>query len=178
MQNLLKIAVLSLAALLLAACATTPESEITTPSEGDSDSGWAETTGVDTDAGLSPEELAAQAMQQAQQELESLSIYFAFDSSVVASEYMQAIDAHADYLLTHDGVTVTLEGHTDERGSREYNVGLGNRRADAVKRLLIARGVAESQVTTVSFGEEKPADWGTGEVAWAKNRRVDFLYSR
>jgi peptidoglycan-associated lipoprotein len=83
---------------------------------------------------------------------------------------------HANYLLDHPEASVTLSGHTDERGSREYNIALGERRAESVKRLLLARGVSAQQVNVVSYGEEKPAVAGHGEEAWSKNRRVAFNY--
>jgi len=103
-------------------------------------------------------------------------IYFDFDSSDIKPEFTDAVAAHARYLARNASIHVRLEGNTDERGSREYNVGLGERRAQSVRRALLLQGVAESQVTTVSYGEEKPAVSGTGEEAWAKNRRVEFAY--
>lgn len=104
-------------------------------------------------------------------------IYFDFDRYEVKPEFMAVVQAHAQYLAQNPNVRVTLEGHTDERGSREYNIGLGNRRAQAVRRLLMFHGVAESQISTVSYGEEQPAAMGQNEQAWMRNRRVEIDYS-
>ena len=103
-------------------------------------------------------------------------IYFGFDSSEVEAKYHDLVAAHAEYLASSPSKTVRLEGHTDERGSREYNIGLGERRADAVRRLLEAGGVAQSQLSTVSYGEERPGSTGQNEEAWALNRRVEIVY--
>jgi peptidoglycan-associated lipoprotein len=103
-------------------------------------------------------------------------IYFDFDSSEIRPENVGVIAAHAKVLARNASVRVRLEGHTDERGSPEYNIGLGERRAQAVKRALLLQGVADSQVATVSYGEERPAVTGPTEAAWAKNRRVEFVY--
>jgi peptidoglycan-associated lipoprotein len=86
------------------------------------------------------------------------------------------VAAHAKYLAKMGGMKVRLEGHTDERGSREYNIGLGERRAQAVRRALLLQGAAEGQISTVSYGEERPAAAGSDEGAWAKNRRVEIVY--
>ena len=103
-------------------------------------------------------------------------IYFDFDSSEIKPEYVNVIAAHAKQLARNASVRIRLEGHTDERGSPEYNIGLGERRAQAVKRALLLQGVADSQVATVSYGEERPAVTGATETSWAKNRRVEFIY--
>lgn len=105
-------------------------------------------------------------------------IYFDFDSSSIRSEYAQSLAAHARNLTDNSRVVVRLEGHTDERGSREYNIGLGERRAQAVRRALMLQGVRGDQITTVSFGEERPAVSGSDEEAWAMNRRVEIVYPR
>jgi peptidoglycan-associated lipoprotein len=103
-------------------------------------------------------------------------IYFDFDSSDIRNEFVEAIGAHARYLAGNATVRVRLEGHTDERGSREYNITLGERRSQTVKRALMLQGVQEAQIATVSFGEERPAAAGTDEAAWSKNRRVEIVY--
>lgn len=109
-------------------------------------------------------------------DLQSRTIYFDFDSSEIKPDYTAVIAAHARYLVANPNVRVRLEGNTDERGSREYNIGLGERRAQAVRQALMLQGVAESQITTVSYGEERPAVTGHTEAAWSKNRRVDIVY--
>lgn len=103
-------------------------------------------------------------------------VYFDFDSFVVKSEFQSLIEAHARYLKANKNRKVFLEGHADERGGREYNLALGQKRAEAVRRALGLLGVADSQMEAVSFGKEKPAVQGSDEAAWAKNRRVEFGY--
>jgi len=103
-------------------------------------------------------------------------IYFDFDSSEIRGEGTDIVAAHAKYLAGNTGMKVRLEGHTDERGSREYNIGLGERRSQAVRRALLLQGAAEVQLSTVSYGEERPAAAGSDEAAWTKNRRVEIVY--
>ena len=103
-------------------------------------------------------------------------VYFDFDSSEIRGEGTDIVAAHAKYLAKNTGMKIRLEGHTDERGSREYNIGLGERRAQAVRRALLLQGAAEGQISTVSYGEERPAAAGSDEAAWAKNRRVEIVY--
>jgi peptidoglycan-associated lipoprotein len=103
-------------------------------------------------------------------------IYFDFDSSEIKGEGPGVVAAHARYLAANSTVRVRLEGHTDERGSREYNIGLGERRAQAVRRALLLQGATETQLSTVSYGAERPAAAGSNEAAWAQNRRVEIVY--
>ena len=103
-------------------------------------------------------------------------IYFDFDKSEIKPEFADIVAAHARNLTGHPGLKIKLEGNTDERGTREYNIGLGERRAQAVRRALMLQGVAESQLATVSFGSERPAVEGDAEAAWAQNRRVELVY--
>ena len=103
-------------------------------------------------------------------------VYFDFDSAVIKGQGVDVVAAHAKYLSANPQQRVRLEGNTDERGSREYNIGLGDRRAQSVRRALLLQGVSEGQITTVSYGEERPADSGHDEAAWAKNRRVEIVY--
>lgn len=99
-------------------------------------------------------------------------IYFATDSSVVDSEGQAALDRQAEWLKANSSVNVTLEGHADERGTREYNIALGERRATAAKNYLVGQGVAASRINTLSFGKERPAATGNDEGAWSQNRRA------
>jgi len=108
--------------------------------------------------------------------LSSRVIYFEFDSASIRAEDRAAIQAHAEYLGKNAGAAVVLEGHTDERGSREYNIALGERRAKAVRQLLLFQGAVASQIQTVSYGEETPAAIGHDEDAWQQNRRVEITY--
>ena len=105
-------------------------------------------------------------------------IYFDFDRSDIRPEFAAAISAHAKHLAAFGAARVRLEGHTDERGSREYNIALGERRAQAVRRALLLQGGADAQIVTVSYGEERPVAEGSDETAYAKNRRVEILYGR
>lgn len=109
-------------------------------------------------------------------QLQNRTIYFDFDSSEIKSDYNAMITAHARYLAANPSVKVRVEGNTDERGSREYNIGLGERRAQAVRRALMLQGVSEGQITTVSYGEERPAVTGHTEEAWSRNRRANIVY--
>jgi peptidoglycan-associated lipoprotein len=103
-------------------------------------------------------------------------IYFDFDRSEIKPEFADIVKAGAQNLTGRPGLKIKLEGNTDERGTREYNIGLGERRAQAVRRALMLQGVAEAQITTVSFGAERPAAEGDDETAWAQNRRVELVY--
>ena len=104
------------------------------------------------------------------------SIFYAFDAFAVADEYKPVAEAHGGFLSHHRKAKVTLQGNCDERGSREYNLALGARRAECVKNLLSLSGAGSDQIEVVSFGKEKPKAAGHDEEAWAQNRRVDFVY--
>ena len=104
------------------------------------------------------------------------SIYFDYDSADVQDSYRPTLQAHSDYLTSHKDAKVVLQGNTDERGSREYNLALGQRRADSVRKVMNLLGVPETQIEAVSFGEEKPKMTGEDEAAWKENRRVDIVY--
>jgi peptidoglycan-associated lipoprotein len=110
------------------------------------------------------------------EQLKIRTVYFEFDSSEIKSEYNDMITAHARYLAANPSMRIRVEGNTDERGSREYNIGLGERRAQAVRRALMLQGVTEAQITTVSYGEERPAVTGHTEEAWSRNRRANIVY--
>ena len=103
-------------------------------------------------------------------------IYFEFDSSDVRATDQDLVARHAMELSSNPGYQVRLEGHADERGSREYNIGLGERRAQAVRQMLLIQGVSPDQISTVSFGEERPVGFGSSESDYAQNRRVEFKY--
>lgn len=103
-------------------------------------------------------------------------VYFDFDSAEIRADSRLVVEANARYLTSNPGAATVLEGHTDERGSREYNIGLGERRAEAVRQLMIALGVSAQQLRTVSYGEERPAMAGHDEAGYAQNRRVEITY--
>ncbi len=105
-------------------------------------------------------------------------IYFAYDSSTIQPQFNDAIAAHATFLAQHPEHSLTLEGHADERGSREYNLALGERRAEAVKQQMVLLGAAASQIRTSSYGEERPITTGHNEQSWAQNRRVEIVYNQ
>lgn len=104
-------------------------------------------------------------------------IYFEYDSASVRPEDQPILDAHAEYLGKNPNISVRLEGHTDERGSREYNLALGERRALSIRQLLMLQGASADQFRVTSFGEERPAVDGSGESVWAQNRRVEIVYT-
>jgi len=175
--HVLAVAVLALG---LAACQkpTKPDAAEGAAPEGGSSAttsgigeGAAGGTGTTT-APLTPQQQALAELQQKNV------VYFQYDSSEIASQYLQVVTAHAGYLVKYPTARVRLEGHTDERGSREYNIGLGERRAQAVRRALQAQGVADAQITTVSYGEERPAAEGSDEAAYAQNRRVELIQAQ
>jgi peptidoglycan-associated lipoprotein len=104
------------------------------------------------------------------------SVYFDFDSYVVKDEFKPVIEAHSQYLIKNTDRKIVIQGNTDERGGSEYNLALGQKRAEAVRRALNLLGVADSQIEAVSFGKEKPKATGSNEAAWAENRRADIAY--
>jgi peptidoglycan-associated lipoprotein len=105
------------------------------------------------------------------------SIYFDYDSFAIKDQFKPVVEAHARFLVANPRAKILVQGNTDERGSREYNVALGQKRADVVKKAMMLMGVREDQVESVSLGEEKPRNAGRDEAAWAENRRSDVLYS-
>lgn len=109
---------------------------------------------------------------------DSLIIYFEYDKSEVSAQYADILAGHARQLAADSTRRLRLEGHADERGSREYNIGLGERRAQAVRRLLLIQGASAAQISTVSYGEERPAAFGSTESDYEKNRRVELSYRR
>lgn len=118
----------------------------------------------------------ANAINDANSVLAGRIVYFDFDSSKVGGDYIELVQHHGKYLAANPKVNVRLEGHTDERGTREYNVALADRRAQAVERLLIFQGASSDQITIISYGEEKPMNLGHDEEAWSLNRRVELVY--
>jgi len=103
-------------------------------------------------------------------------VYFGFDKSDIGADARSLVTAHSSFLSANPAKQVRLEGHCDERGSREYNVGLGERRAQSVRRLMLFQGVADNQMEPSSYGEERPAARGHNEAAWERNRRVEIVY--
>ena len=172
-------------AAALAGCSSTPTTETGAPIDDKSAAAGSgattgsasgdRITGVTTGSGAGsgvPAEL-----RDPNSILSKRSVYFDFDSFVVRDEFKPLVEAHAKYLQRNRNAKMTVQGNTDERGSREYNIALGQKRADAVKRMMVLLGATEMQVETVSFGKEKPKNAGHEETAWAENRRDDILYA-
>lgn len=143
-----------------------------TPAVTDSNAG--QTAGVGN-GGVKSVELS-QAEKDAAMRAATRVVYFDYDSAAIRAEFQSVVEAHARFLKADKSKKVALEGHTDERGGREYNLALGQRRAEAVRRALVLLGVAENQLEAVSFGKEKPAVQGSTESAMEKNRRVEISY--
>jgi len=176
-MRITQIALVLMSVALLAGC---PKRQTTLPQGGNSagTSTGSGTSGYDSNGAGQGTDLSAD--QAALQELQRLGmiIYFDYDSSDIKSDYASVVAANAKYLNANAARKVRLEGNTDERGSREYNIGLGERRAQAVRRALLLQGVSEAQIATVSYGEERPAAAGSDETAYAKNRRVEISYQQ
>ncbi|SFR48202.1 peptidoglycan-associated lipoprotein [Marinobacter daqiaonensis] len=170
---------------LVAGCSTTGEEPLTDEemSAVDQDGGASVYGGTD-DGGISADELRERDRRQADSAATGddaalrriTTFYFDFDTAEIKPEARDVLAAHARYLANNPDVNVRLEGHTDERGTKEYNLALGERRANAVQRFLVVNGADRSQIETVSYGEEKPAAMGSGESAWAQNRRVELIF--
>jgi peptidoglycan-associated lipoprotein len=120
---------------------------------------------------------AMELLEETDSELANRIIYFEYDSAKLSSESIAILETHGNFIAGNGEVTVRLEGHGDERGSREYNIALGDRRAQSVRRVLLFQGASSDQVETVSYGEEKPMELGHDEAAWSKNRRVELIYT-
>lgn len=180
-----RIMLLVLLGLFISACTTTPEQDQgpevidkTGGADAAGDGAGAAETGSEAQAfGAEGDQAAAlQELDNPESLLSVRVIYFDYDSTTVLQQFEEIIRAHAGFLQANPGVVTTLEGHADERGSREYNLALGERRALAVKQQLAVLGASPEQVRTVSYGEERPADPGHDEQAWGLNRRVEFVY--
>jgi len=172
----------SLATLVLAAalagCGTTVplndvpvESRQTTPATGGAAAGGAGSKGTTAQSQVATVDLARGASETTPA---ARTIYFDFDSFIIKDDYKAVVEGHAKALAATRGKRLVVEGHTDERGGSEYNLALGQKRAEAVTRTLVLLGAADNQVEAVSFGKERPAVQGSDEAAWAKNRRAEL----
>jgi peptidoglycan-associated lipoprotein len=150
---------------LLAACSTT--------SQPDANAGAG--TGSSS-SGMESGSTAMNPLKDPNNILSQRSVYFDFDSFVVKSDYRDMLSAHARYLSNDRNTHITIQGNTDNRGTAEYNLALGQKRADAVRRVLNLQGVPDAQIETVSFGKERPRSDANTEESWAQNRRADIVY--
>jgi len=187
---------LAMSTLLLSACSDTDEKDASlTDGSQNAASGIndASTSGLNKGSGMSGSEMGGSGMSgmsgsgdyastlgpefnDPNNPLSKRTIYFMLDSSEVMPDFVPVIAAHAQYLIANPAQHITLEGNADERGSREYNIALGEQRAKSVANMMKVQGVSESQLQIVSYGEEKPAAFGSDEEAWEKNRRVELVY--
>ena len=168
-----QLAIPALVALLIAGCSSSPSG----PEQGGAPvetrgGNVATVTAGGVDSRALPRELT-----DPKSILSKRSIYFDYDKYDVRAEYKDLVTAHAKFLANNRQFKMLVQGNTDERGSREYNLALGQKRADSIKKMLTLLGAREDQVESVSLGEEKPKSEGQNEAAWAENRRGDMLYS-
>lgn len=163
-------------AFILAACSSTPETGEGAGAPVESRGAGGSTVTTVTTDGVQGRGLPA-VLTDPKSILSKRSVYFDYDSYEVKSEYKDLVTAHAKFLAENRQYKMLIQGNTDERGSREYNLALGQKRADAIRKMLSLLGVREEQIESVSLGEEKPKNEGHNEAAWAENRRGDMLYS-
>ena len=163
------------ALLLLAACSSQPPAPEQRPSGVEDRQPSSATTAPVRQEGVDAYGVAA--LKDPKNILSKREVFFDFDSFVVKSEYQPLIEAHAKFLAANPKFKVLIQGNADERGSREYNLALGQKRAEAVKKSLLLLGAKEEQVEAVSLGEEKPRCTEHSEACWAENRRADILYT-
>ena len=176
----------------LTGCSSTPEATPTvedrTATAGSNTGAGASTSGVGSTSAVPGTGIAtvnagstagsgSSALRDPRSPLSRREIFYDYDSFIVKDEFKPLLEAHAAYLKANRSMRIKVEGNTDERGSREYNLALGQRRSESVKRVLTLLGVSESQIDTVSFGEEKPRNPASNETAYAENRRCDLLYA-
>jgi peptidoglycan-associated lipoprotein len=168
-----------LATAILAACSSTPTKEQDAAAVEDRGAAGSQqppaATGPSTTP-LNPKGVSGNPLKDPSNILYKRSVYFELDSNVVKEEFKPLVAAHARYLQQNPGQKMTVQGNADERGSREYNLALGQRRADAVKQMMQLLGAKTDQIETVSFGEEKPKSAGHDEASWNENRRADLAY--
>ncbi|KIO34978.1 MULTISPECIES: peptidoglycan-associated lipoprotein Pal [unclassified Shewanella] len=178
LNKLLKAMVVALPIMAISACSSTSESQTdaTSSMSGSESSEMNAGGGVET-GGVAPILTPEEQQRIKYQELRKEHIiYFDFDRSSVSSDFSEVLNAHGEYLLEHPNVRVMIEGHADERGTPEYNIALGERRAKAVAKYLQSMGVLPSQMSIVSYGEEKPQDFSRTDDGFAKNRRAVLVY--
>jgi len=182
---------LAIGTLLLSACSDSDEKDTSLTDGSQNDTSGindASTSGLNKGAGLNGSEMNGMSgngdyastlgpeFNDPNNPLSKRTVYFMLDSSEVMPDFIPVIAAHAQYLIANPSQHITLEGNADERGSREYNIALGEQRAKSVASMMKVKGVSENQLQIVSYGEEKPAALGNDESAWEQNRRVEIVY--
>ncbi len=193
-MTLKKLHLLVLAAVFVSACQSTgdqmpgddgaPAIDDQTQMDGTMDGSGSDATSLDGSDGGSLTPIVDDSDLTAQQMLDKVDsplatriIYFDFDSAKISDESLSVLEDHGNFIAGNGNVSVRLEGHTDERGSREYNIALGDRRAQSVRRVLLFQGASSDQLETISYGEEQPTMMGHEESAWGMNRRVELVYN-
>lgn len=167
-----KLLIPALLTVLIVGCSSTPDAPDSNGAQVETrDGNVATVTAGKVDSSKLPPELT-----DPKNILSKRSIYFDYDKYDVRAEYKDLVTAHAKFLANNRQFKILIQGNTDDRGSREYNLALGQKRADAVKKMVTLLGAREDQVESVSLGEEKPKNEGHNEAAWAENRRGDILY--
>ncbi len=179
------IGVIAISAVFVTGCATQDsgfdtqsEQDAAAAQQGDSMQQPQPIVGSDTEASALRDDMlsAQELLEEADSPLASRVIYFAYDSAKIDDASLGMLEAHGNFIAGNGNVSLRLEGHADERGSREYNIGLGDRRAQSVRRILLFQGASSDQIETISYGEEQPAMLGHDESAWSQNRRVELIY--
>lgn len=179
-----KLLLISVLALLVSACGDRIKPDDIGVSVDDIADGGARVGGIDDGIGLDGLALEGGklvsydegAINDPDNVLSERIIYFAFDSNIVDDDFVELLKHHGRYLAFNAGASVRLEGHADERGTREYNVALAEQRAISVRQLMLFEGAAKEQITVISYGEEKPVSFGQDEESWSLNRRVEIVY--
>ena len=167
-RSFLKLGLVAASVILLASCSKTPGS-----ADGRAENGGAESHGLGQSNHFAGQEAGEMYTTQAPHNQTYL---FSYDNSILSQKYIPSVNAQADYLKSHSGARILIAGHTDERGSREYNVALGERRANTVAELMRMSGVGRDQMRVVSYGKERPANLGHDEASHLQNRRVELTY--
>lgn len=171
MHSLKNVPLVLAAMLALAACSTTKVNETPAASATAAPAQASASTGAVAPAAVDP-------LNDPKSELAKRSVYFDFDKYEVKKDYQPLVTAHAQYLSAHKDRKIVIQGNADERGSSEYNLALGQKRAEVVRKQLASMGVTDGQMEAVSFGKEKPKAAGHDEAAWAENRRADIVYGK
>ena len=191
MKSIWKLLLAVSAAMALAGCSSTPETTApvesrtgtstgtptTTADPGTSTSGVGSTPGASGNTMSGGTTATGNPLKDPRSPLSRREIFYEYDSFTVKDEYKPLLEAHAAYLKQNRNARIKVEGNTDERGSREYNLALGQKRSESVKRVLTLLGVSDAQIDTVSLGEEKPRNPASSEAAYSENRRCDLAYA-